>query len=95
MRFSGAGDRDFFENDTGAFQFLRSCFDVSVFGGDGGAELFKPFDVQVNGTCADGAAAGKRNPRLAGPREQWAEDEYRSAHRLYQFVRRFMRSNGG
>ena len=45
--------------------------------------------MQVDGTRADGAAAGQRDARVAEARHQRPQRQDRGAHRLHQFVRRF------
>src|SRR5437588_374001 len=61
-----AGDGDFVEEDFGAFEpiaidRISGGFDVAVFLRDLGAEALETFDMQVDGTRADGASAGQRD----------------------------------
>jgi len=68
-----ASDGDFVEDDFCAFQAIGGGFDVAVILCNFRAELFESFDVKVDGTAADGAAAGsetRARPQRAtsGPR---------------------------
>ena len=55
-----AGDRNFVENNFRAFEALGRGFDVSMFLCNLRAKAFKSFDVQVDRSSANRAAAGKR-----------------------------------
>ena len=62
--------------------------DVAVLEVDRRAHRLEALDVLVDRPQADRAAAGQRNARLAGAREQRSQREDRRAHRLHQLVRR-------
>src|SRR5689334_1499144 len=59
--------------------------------GDLGTEPFESLDMKVDGSCADGASAGKRNASSTASRNERSEYERGSTHGLDQFVRRFGR----
>ncbi len=82
----GSGDRDFVENNFGAFQALCGSLDVTVVLGDGGSEPFQTHQVEIDGAGADGAASGQGNASGAAARHQRPEHECGSTHRLHQFV---------
>ena len=84
-----AGHGDFREAESGAAQTLGARFHVAVLDVNFRAEFFERLNVQVDGARADGAAAGKRNARVAEARHERAEREHRSAHRFHEFVGRF------
>ena len=79
----GAGDGDLVENDVRAAQALGARVHVAVFGGDVGAQLFQAFDMQIDGTRADGASAGQGNPGFAAARHQRPQHQRRGAHGLH------------
>ena len=60
--------------------------DVAVLLHDFRAELLESLDVEIDGTAADGASAGKRDAGMAAARDQRAEHERGGAHGLDQFV---------
>ena len=82
----GAGDGDLVEDDVRAVQALGAGFEVAVLLGDGGAHVFQALDVQVDGTAADGAAAGHGDARHAGAGDERAEHERTGAHGLDDLV---------
>ena len=81
-----AGDGDLVEDEMRAAEALGAGFEVAVLLSDGGAHLFEALDVQVDGTAADGAAAGHGDARHAGTGDERAEDERAGAHGLDDFV---------
>ena len=85
----GAGDGDLVEDDFRAVEAVGAGFDVAVFLRDLCAEALEAFDVQVDGTAADGAAAGKRDAGAAAAGDQRSEDKRGGAHGLDQFVGSF------
>ena len=48
--------------------------------GDLGAETFEAFDMEIDGSLTDGAAAGERDAGVSATRNQRAEDQRRRAH---------------
>src|SRR5271157_412525 len=91
----GASDGDSVEHDLGALEALGAGFDVAVFLRDPDPELLESFDVQINGTSADGASSGKRDAGAAAAGDQRSEHERGGAHGLDQFVRSFRGSKVG
>ena len=85
----GAGDGNFVEDNLAALQPFGAGFDVAVLLRDLRAQPFQSLDVQIDGTRADGAAAGQRNAGPSAARDQRPQHQRRSAHGLDQFVRRF------
>ena len=84
-----AGHRDFVEVDCRAVKPARARLDVALIDGDRGAHFFEGANVKIDGTRADGAAAGKRNFRVTESRDERAESEDRGAHGFYEFVGSF------
>ena len=82
----GAGDGDLVEDDARAPETLGAGFDVAVLLGDVRAELFQAFDVQIDGTRADGAAAGQGDAGMSHARDQRSQHQGGGAHGLHQFV---------
>ena len=70
------------------FEALRLRLDVAVLQGYLGAQRGKPFQVQVDGTGADGATAGKRYPGLAKARQERPEHQDRGTHGAHQVIGR-------
>ena len=86
-----AGDGDLFEDDVRTLQTAAlgsARFDVAMRGDDFRAHFFERGEVQIDGTRANRAAAGKRNARDAGACERRAQSENRGAHGLHEFVGR-------
>ncbi len=82
----GSGDGDFVENYFCASQAIGAGFYITVVLHDLCAELLESLDVHVDGTAADGAAAGERDAGAAAAGDQRSEDERGGTHRLDQFV---------
>ena len=76
----GAGDGDLVEDDVSAFELVGAGFEVAVLLDDGGAHFFETLDVQIDGTAADGAAAGHGDACHSGTGDERAEDEGTGAH---------------
>src|SRR5208283_1711925 len=55
----GAGYGNSVEDDLGAYKTISSGLDVTVLLGDLRTQTFQAFDVQIDGTGADGASAGQ------------------------------------
>src|SRR5262249_11237160 len=55
----GSGDGDLLEDDTAALEAFGAGLYVTVLLRDLCSELLQPLDMQVDRTCADGAAAGQ------------------------------------
>src|SRR6516165_225641 len=93
----GAGDGDFFEIHTSAFQAGpgRASFDVSMSGVDFGSHFFERREMEVDRTGADRTAAGQRDTRYTGASQGRAERQNRSAHGLDQLVGRYGLVDGG
>ena len=67
----GAGDGDAVEVHLRALRPLgRFGFDVAVLLANFRAQAFEPGDMQIDGTRADGAAAGQRDARAAAAGDQ-------------------------
>ncbi len=90
----GAGDGDLVENNFRAFEAVGGGFDVAVLLRDLRAETFESLDVEIDGTSADGAAAGKRNAGASAARDQRAENQRGGAHGLDEFVGGFGERRG-
>ena len=87
----GAGDGDLVEDNLRAFEAIGRGLDVAVFLRDLRAEAFESLDVEIDGACADGASAGKRDASASAARDQRPEHQGRGAHGLDQFVGSFGR----
>ena len=74
--------------DVRALEPLRARLDVAVLDRDFGAERLQAFEVQIDRTRADRAAARQRDIGFAETRDERPEHEDRRAHRLDQIVRR-------
>ncbi len=86
----GAGDGDAIKVNVAADEAVgRLRFDIAVGLDDGGAEMFERGDVHVDGTRADGAAAGHGDAGATGAGDERAEDEAGRAHGFDDFVRGF------
>ena len=86
----GSGDADAVESELAPFEPVRRFgFDVAVLLMDFRAQPFQRRDVQIDGPRADGAAAGKRNPRASVASQQRAQHQARSPHGFDQIVGRF------
>ena len=59
-----------------------------------GAHLFETFDVEIDGTAADGAAAGHGHACHSGAGHERAKDEGTGAHGLDDFVFCFRAGEG-
>src|SRR5215472_10592240 len=84
-----AGYGDLLEDDVPAAQPFCRSFNVTVLLGDGRAQLLQTFDVQIDGTRADGASAGKGNPSSLHTRDQRSQNQGGGTHGLDQLVRGF------
>jgi len=60
--------------------------DVALLQVDAGAQRLQRLQVQVNRPCADGAAAGQRNPSLAAARQQRPQHQHAGPHAAHQVV---------
>ena len=89
-RVLGRPDRDDRKAEPAAGQAAvrRDRADVARGEFDMGAERLQRLQVQVDRPIADRATAGQRHGRLAGAREQRAQNEDRRAHLAHQVVRR-------
>ena len=84
----GPGHRDDIEHEACPRQTRRLGVDVTVIEIDLRAHRQQALDVLIDRPQPDGASSGQRYARLAAPREQRAEREYRRPHRLHHLVRR-------
>ena len=85
-----AGHSDFLEDDVGSFEAAavgNFGLNVAVFRGDDGAHFFESGEMQVDGTCTDGATAGERDVSFTGTRDDGAESKDGSAHGFDEIVR--------
>ena len=85
----GAGDGNLVEDNLRAFESGCGCFNVAVLLRDLGAEAFESFDVQIDGTSSDGAAAGKRDTGTATAGDERSENQRGGTHGFHEFIRRF------
>ena len=74
------------EEHSRADQAPGAGVNVAAFDRDPGSERFKTFQMEVDGSRADDAAAGQGNRGLLEPREQRAHDADRAAHLADQIV---------
>ena len=97
QRILGRPDRDGGEGDGPAGKAALRRDRLHIAGGDLdlGAERLQRLEVQVDRAGADRAAAGERDRRLAGAREQRAEHEDRGAHLAHDVVGRDRRRDVG
>src|SRR6202035_654626 len=79
----GSGNGDFVEDNFRSFEAASGGFDVAVFLRDFCAEKFESFDVEVDGTLSNGAAAGERDAGAAAAGDERSEDEGGGAHGFY------------
>ena len=84
----GTADRRHVEVDPRPFEPLCRCLDIAMLQTDIRAESLQPFQMLVDGSGADGAAAGKRHPRPAVPGQKRPENQHRGAHGLDQIIGR-------
>src|SRR5262249_52329155 len=91
---------DLVKSNVPAVQALRAGLDIAVLLSDGSPELLETFDMQVNGTGADGAASRLGDPGATQARDQRSQDERGGAHGLHQVISSFrideiVAGNGG
>jgi len=79
---------DYSGGDT-SFPTLGRSFNITMFLGDSGSQLFQTFDVQVNGAGADGATTRKRNAGASHTSHQWTQHQGGSTHGLHQLIGSF------
>jgi hypothetical protein len=82
----GAGDGDHVGEQPGAFQVRRLGMHIALLNLDLGAHCGEALDVLVDRPRADGATAGQRHARLAGPRQQWSQHQDGGTHGLDHLV---------
>src|SRR5215831_3005483 len=70
-----SGNRDFVEDDVGAFELARARLEVAVFLRDGCAHFLKALDMEVDGTATDRASAGHCDTSYTRARNEGSENE--------------------
>ena len=92
----GGADRDEREHDRGARAAAVGArgVDVAAVQPDRRRPSAQALEVQVDRPCADRAAAGQRDARLARARQQRPEHQDRGAHLAHDVVRRLGAGDG-
>ena len=84
-----AGHADQIEEYARALEPFRLRVDIAVLDMDFRAHRLQAFDMQVDRTRPDGAAARQGNPRRAEARHQRPQHQNCGAHGFHHVVRRF------